>query len=324
MDPILPSVAEIAAAAEQIYRVLPPTPQHRWPLLDRLVGAQIWVKHENHTPIGAFKVRGGLAFMAALHRERPDITGVVSATRGNHGQSIALAASQFGLKATIVVPQGNSREKNAAMAALGAELIEHGHDFQAAAEHAQVLEQQRGLHRVPTFHPWLVLGVATYGWELLRAAPDLDAIYVPIGMGSGICGVISAREALGLKAEIIGVVAANAPTYALSFAAGRPIHSDTADTFADGLAVRVPDAEALAIMRRHAARIVSVDETEIKAAIRHYFSATHNIAEGAGAAPLAAALKERGRLRGKRIALVLSGGNIDRDVLAPILAAPDA
>ena len=323
MNQILPTSADIAAAAEQVYRIMPPTPQYCWPLLGRLTGAEIWVKHENHSPIGAFKVRGGLTFMAALRRERPDVTGVVSATRGNHGQSIALAATHFGLKATIVVPHGNSREKNAAMAALGAELIEHGHDFQAAAEHAAALEHQGRLFRVPSFHPWLVRGVATYGWELLNAVPTLDTIYVPIGLGSGICGVIAAREALGSKTEIVGVVAELAPTYALSFAAGRPTPTNSADTFADGLAVRVPDPQALDILRRHAARIVTVGESEIKAAICDYFSATHNVAEGAGAAALAAAMQERGRLQGKRVGLILSGGNIDRTVLAPILAQTD-
>jgi threonine dehydratase len=298
---------------------MPSTPQYRWPLLCERAGAEVWVKHENHTPIGAFKVRGGVTYMDRLKRAEPGVTGVVAATRGNHGQSIALAARRAGLRPVIVAPHGNSVEKNAAMRALGAELIEHGHDFQAAYEHAASLAAERGLHRLPSFHPWLVLGVASYGLELFRAVPDLDTVYVPIGLGSGICGTIAARNALGFKTKIVGVVSENAPTYALSFAKRAPVSTISADTIADGMACRVPDNDALAIILAQAERVVTVGENEIKAAMRHYFTDTHNIAEGAGAAPLAALLKERNKMVGKRVALVLSGGNIDREKYAEVL-----
>jgi threonine dehydratase len=319
----LPSLTELDAAAELVHQVLPPTPQYRWPLLSARVGAELWVKHENHTPTGAFKLRGGLVYLNDLKQSQPGIAGVISATTGNHGQSIAYAATRLGLKATIVVPHGNSPEKNRAMAGFGANLIEHGHDFQAAYEHAMQRADAENLHAVRSFHPLLVRGVASYGLELFRAVPDLDVVYVPVGLGSGICGVIAARKALGLKAEIVGVAAANAATYALSFAAGKPIATNSADTFAGGLAVRVPDESALAIIRRHAARIVTVTEAEMRAAIRIIFSDTHNIAEGAGAAPFAAALQERDRLAGKKVAVVQSGGNIDRPLFAEILAEQD-
>lgn len=319
----LPSLAELDAAAELVHGILPATPQYCWPLLSKRVGAELWVKHENHTPTGAFKLRGGLVYLDDLKRSQPGIAGVISATTGNHGQSIAYAATRLGLKATIVVPHGNSPEKNRAMVAFGANLVEHGHDFQAAYEYAMARAEAENLHAVRSFHPLLVRGVASYGLELFRAAPDLDVVYVPIGLGSGICGIIAAREALGLKTEIVGVVAANAPTYALSVAAGKPVATNSADTFAGGLAVRVPDEAALAIVRRHAARLVTVTEAEMRAAVRIIFSDTHNIAEGAGAAPLAAALRERDRLRGKKVAVVQSGGNIDRPLFAAILAEAD-
>ncbi|HZK88685.1 MAG TPA: threonine dehydratase [Stellaceae bacterium] len=313
-------LAALDAAAAIVHRVVPPTPQYCWPLLSQRVGAELWVKHENHTQTGAFKLRGGLVYLDDLKRSQPGIAGVISATTGNHGQSIAYAATRVGFKATIVVPHGNSPEKNRSMVAFGANLVEHGHDFQAAYEHAMALAERENLHPVRSFHPLLVRGVASYGLELFRAVPDLDVVYVPIGLGSGICGVIAAREALGRKTEIVGVVAANAATYALSVAAGRPAATDSADTFAGGLAVRVPDAAALDIVRRHAARVVTVSEAEMREAIRILFSDTHNIAEGAGAAPLAAALQERGRLAGRRVAVILSGGNIDRPLFAEILA----
>jgi threonine dehydratase len=312
---------QLEMAAAIVHRVVPPTPQICWPLLSRRIGAELWVKHENHTPVGAFKLRGGVVYLDDLKRSQPGIAGIISATTGNHGQSIAYAAARLGLKATIVVPYGNSPEKNRAMQGFGATLIEHGHDFQAAYEHAMALAEREDLHPVRSYHPLLVRGVASYGLELFHAVPDLDVVYVPIGLGSGICGVIAAREALGLKAEIVGVVAANAPTYALSFAAGKPVATNSADTFAGGLAVRVPDPAALDVICRHAARIVSVTEEEMRAAIRIIFSDTHNVAEGAGAAPLAAALQERDRLAGKKIAVIQSGGNIDRALFAEILAA---
>jgi threonine dehydratase len=313
------TLSELEAAAEIVHRVVPPTPQYCWPLLSRRVGAETWVKHENQTPIGAFKIRGGLVYLDDLKRSRPGIAGVISATTGNHGQSIALTATRLGLKATIVVPYGNSPYKNRAMAAFGANLVEHGHDFQAAYEYALALAERENLHPVRTFHPLLVRGVATYGLELFRDQ-DFDTVYVPIGQGSGICGLIAARQALGRKAEIVGVVSANAPAYALSFAAGKPVSTNSADTFAGGLAVRVPDAAAVDIICRGGARIVSVTDEELRRAIRIIFSDTHTIAEGAGAAALAGALRERDRLAGKKIAVIQSGGNIDSALFAEILA----
>lgn len=315
---LLPDLASLDAAARRVHQVMPPTPQICWPLLCARTGAEVWVKHENHTPVGAFKIRGGVVYMEELAR-REHIRGVISATRGNHGQSVALAAARAGLRAVIVVPHGNSREKNAAMRALGAELIEYGRDFQEAYEHATRLAESECLHLVRSFAPALVTGVGTYALELFRAVAGLDAVYVPIGMGSGICGTIAARDALGLRTEVIGVVAAGAPAYALSFAAGRPVATDRADTIADGMACRVPDAEALEVIRRGAARIVTVTDDEIQAAMRHLFTDTHNVAEGAGAAALAALLQEREAMRGRRVAVVLSGGNIDREIFASVL-----
>ena len=314
----------LEAAAALVHRVVPPTPQYCWPLLSRRVGAELWVKHENHTPIGAFKIRGGLVYLDEVRRSQPNVRGVVTATTGNHGQSIALAATRLGLDATIVVPYGNSIEKNRAMEAFGARLVEAGHDFQAAYEHAIDLVERERRHFVRSYDPLLVRGVASYALELFRAVPDLDRVYVPIGLGSGISGVIAGREALALTTEIVGVVAANAPTYALSFAAGAPVSTNSADTMAGGLAVRVPDPEALEIIRRGAARILTVSEAEIRRAMRILFTDTHNVAEGAGAAALAAALQERHRLAGKRVAVIQSGGNIDRSVFAAVLAEEDA
>ena len=310
--------AELEEAAAFVHSVMPATPQYRWPLLCERTGAEVWIKHENHTPIGAFKVRGGLTYMRELKRRQPDIAGVIAATRGNHGQSIAFAALRVGLKAVIVVPHGNSVEKNAAMRALGAELIEHGHDFQAAYEYAMELATERRLHALRSFHRWLVAGVGTYALELFRAVADIDTVYVPIGLGSGICGTIAARDALGLKTKVVGVVAENAPAYALSFAQKAAVSTNSADTIADGMACRVPDTAALAIIVEGADRVVTVSEDEIKAAMRHYFTDTHNVAEGAGAAPLAALLQERAHMAG-RVALILSGGNIDRDLYARVL-----
>ena len=314
----------LETAADFVRRVMPPTPQFCWPLLSRRIGTELWVKHENHTPIGAFKLRGGFVYLDEVKRSHPDICGVVTATTGNHGQSIALAAARLELEATIVVPHGNSIEKNRAMEGFGARLIEAGRDFQAAYEYALALAERERLHLVRSFDALLVRGVASYGLELFRAVPDLDTVYVPIGLGSGICGVIAAREALGLTAEIVGVVSENAATYALSFAAGKPVSTNSADTMAGGLAVRVPDPEALDIICRGAARIVTVSEAEIRRAVRILFTDTHNVAEGAGAAPLAAALQERDRLRGKRVAVIQSGGNIDRNLFAEILAEEDS
>ncbi len=316
----LPGRGQLIAAAQIVGAALAPTAQIRWPLLGARTGAEVWVKHENHSPVGAFKLRGGIVYVDGLARAARPPIGLVAATRGNHGQSIAYAAARAGMRATIVVPYRNSREKNAAMRALGADLVEHGHDFQAALEFAQRLAAERGLHMVPSFDPALVRGVASYALEFFSAVAGLDTVYVPIGLGSGICGMIAAREALGLGTKIVGVVAENAPAYALSFAAGRVIATESADTIADGVACRVPLAEAVAVINRWAERIVTVSEAEIAAAMRYYFSDTHNVAEGAGAAPLAALLKERAAMERRRVGLVLSGGNVDREVYARVLA----
>jgi threonine dehydratase len=293
---------------------MPPTPAHRWPLLSERLGADVTVKHENHTPTGAFKVRGGLVYVDRLKRERPHITGLISATTGNHGQSLAFAGRRYGVPVTILVPHGNSIEKNRAMRGFAANLVEHGEDFQSAREEAERRAELEGFEFVPSFNPDIVLGVATYALELLRTAPNLDVLYVPIGLGSGICGCILARDLLGLKTEIVGVQSTEAPSYALSFAAGTVVTTASNKTLADGMATRVPDADALAIIRKGASRIVQVTDGEVGAAIRAFWTDTHNLAEGAGAAALAAALQEKAKLRGKRVGLILSGGNIDFDL----------
>ena len=320
------TLAQLEAAMPLVRTVVPPTPLYDWPLLAKRTGAQVWVKHENHTPIGAFKVRGGIVYLDALKRSGEALEGVVTATRGNHGQSIALAAARARVPCAIFVPHGNSREKNAAMQAFGAELIVAGADFDESREHAATFSAKRRYHYVPSFHADLVKGVATYALEMFTAKPDLDAVYAPIGMGSGISGLITVRDLLGLDTEIIGVVAENAPAIALSFEQGRPVPTNSANTFADGMACRVPHAEALAIIRGGAQRIVRVREAEIAEAMRACFEDTHNVAEGAGAAALAALLQERDRMAGKRVGLILSGGNIDRDMFAEVLAGrtPDA
>lgn len=317
------SAAEFETTAKTVHAVMQPTPQYNWPLLSARAGAEVWVKHENHTPTGAFKVRGGVIYVDDLLRREPDCPGVIAATRGNHGQSVACAATRRGLPSTVVVPHGNSVEKNAAMRAQGAEIVVHGADFQESLEYAQGLATERGLHMFPSLHDHLVRGVGTYAWELFSAVPDLDTVYVPIGMGSGICGVIAARDALGLSTKVVGVVAENAPAYALSFERREAISTNAADTMADGVACRVPVLSALEVIWAGADRVVTVSEDAMKAAMRHYFTDTHNIAEGAGAAPLAALLKEREAMVGKRVGLILSGGNIDRTVYQSILMEAD-
>ncbi|MHB8885664.1 MAG: threonine dehydratase [Methylovirgula sp.] len=306
-------------ATSLVHSVLPPTPQIVWPLLAERTGCEIFVKHENHTPTGAFKVRGGLVYVDRLMQgERPK--GLVSATRGNHGQSLAFAGRRAGLAVTIVVPLGNSTEKNAAIRSFGAELVESGRDFDAARETAAEIAETRGFVLVPSFHADLVRGVATYALEFFRAVPDLDAIYVPIGLGSGICGLIKTRDLLGLKTEIIGTVSTEADCYAQSSEQGHVVTTETAATLADGMACRVPMPEALEIIRRGAARIVRVSDAEIKAAICAYHEDTHNMTEGAGAAPLAALMQERDKQQGKRIGLILTGANIDRSLYAKMIA----
>jgi threonine dehydratase len=307
-------LTELERAHAIVGAAMPPTPAYAWPLLSERLGTTTIVKHENHTPIGAFKVRGGLVYVDRLKRAQPHSKGLISATRGNHGQSLAFAAARYGVPVTIYVPRGNSTEKNRAMRALGANLIEYGEDFQAAREEAERRASLDGLEFVPSFHPDLVRGVATYALELLRQAPDLDVLYVPIGQGSGICGCILARDLLGLSTEIVGVQSTEAPSYALSFAAGTMVKTNSSQTLADGLATRVPDPDALAIIRKGASRIAQVTDAEVAAAIRAYWTDTHNLAEGAGAAALAAALQDKPDIRGKQVGLILSGGNIDLDL----------
>jgi len=317
--PTVATLEQLEQAARIVYEAMPPTPQYAWPLLREDLDCEIWVKHENHSPTGSFKVRGGLVYFRELTRQPRRPVGVISATRGNHGISVGFAAWRYGIAASIVVPHGNSVEKNAAMRALGVELIEHGEDFQAAREHAARLATQRGLVMVPSFHPLLIQGVATYSLEFFRAVPGLDVVYVPIGLGSGICGMIAARRALGLKAQIVGVVSEHAPAYALSFEKHRAVEHGVSTSLADGMACRSPEPQALEVLWRDCARIVRVTDDEVAVAMRLMFTATHNVAEGAGAAGLAAAIKERPVLRGKKIGLVLSGANVDHDVFAQIL-----
>ena len=302
---------ELDAAAALVHSVMPPTPQLSWPLLNQRAGCEVWVKHENHTATGAFKIRGGIVMLDALKRANPKLAGIISATRGNHGQSLAWSGRRHGVRTVIVVPHGNSRDKNAAMRAWGAELIEHGRDFDEAKEQSAKLAREQGLESIGPYHPELVAGVGSYAFELFCAVKDLDAVYVPIGCGSGISGLIAWRDALGLKTKIIGVVSDQADCYALSWEAGKPVETPSANTFADGMAVRVPVPAAFEVIRKGAERIVRVSDDEVKAAVRHFYADTHNLVEGAGAAPLAALLKEKPA--SGRYAVIASGGNIDRD-----------
>lgn len=311
----------LKAAAETVYAHMTPTAQINWPLLSARAGCEVYVKHENHTPIGAFKVRGGILYMDRLRQEKPDVKAVITATRGNHGQSIACAAARMGMAARIVVPEGNNPEKNAAIRAYGADLVEVGHDFQAAREAvAKMLAEEQGLHMIPAFHPILVSGVATYSLEFLMLVPDLDTVYVPIGMGSGICGMIAARHSLKSSVSIVGVVAEKASAYAQSFRAGHVVDTETADTVADGLACRTPDPEAFEAILANVDRVVTVGEDEIMQAMKIYLTDTHNLAEGASAAALAALLQERDRLKGKRVGVIHTGGNLDQATLKQVMA----
>jgi threonine dehydratase len=322
----LPTLADIESAAALVRQVMPPTPQFAWPLLAQRLGTEVWVKHENHTPTGAFKVRGGLVYMDGLARREPACPGIVSATRGNHGQSLALAARRHGIGATIVVPHGNSREKNAAMQAFGATLVEHGEDFQAATEHAAALAAREGLHRVPSFHADLVRGVATAWLEFFQAVPQLDVVFVPIGLGSGLCAAIAARAALGRRMRLVGVVSAHARAYALSLAQGQPVESPVSTQLADGMACRVPDPTALTVMAGQLDGVVEVTDAEVAQAMKALYLDTHNVAEGAGAASLAAALQRArtnpGEIAGRCVGLTLCGGNVDHEVFAQVLGAP--
>jgi len=311
---------ELEDATRLVQSVMPATPQYVWPLLSQAAGASVWVKHENHTPIGAFKIRGGITFIDWLRRAHPDMRGVCTATRGNHGQSQARAAVAAGLSARIYAPHGNSVEKNAAMRAFGADLVEFGDDFETARDEAVRYAGDNGLAVVPPFHRELVRGVASYAYELFQAVPDLDTVYVPIGCGSGICGTIAARDALGLKTRIVGVVSTLADCTKRSVEAGRMIETDSANTFADGIALRAPVAEALAIYGPGTERIVAVSDDEVAQAMRLIFRTTHNVAEGAAAASVAALMQERAAMQGRNVAVILSGGNVDTDVFAQVLA----
>ena len=315
--------AALDSALAIVRAVQPPTAQQRWPLLDAQLGAKVWVKHENHGAVGAFKLRGGLVYFDGLRRRAPELRGVISATRGNHGQSVAFAARRNGLAASIVVPHGNSLEKNAAMRALGAELIEHGDDFQAAREHAAQLASERSLHYVPSYHDDLVRGVASYWLEFFGAIPAdemPEAVFVPIGLGSGICACVAARAYAGVKTRIVGVVSTLATAYQQSFRAGRPIESPVTTQLADGVACRVPDPQALAVIRREVDDVIAVDDQEVAAAMRLLFATTHNVAEGAGAVALAGLWQQRERFGGRSVGIVLTGGNVDSDVFAQVLA----
>jgi len=305
------TLAELDAAADLVHAAFAPTPSYSWPLINARAGTEVWVKHENHTPTGSFKVRGGLTYFHRLSKTGLQPRGVISATRGNHGQSLAYAGRKAAIPVTIVAPHGNSVEKNAAMRAFGATLVEHGHDFDEARTYAKALAEERGLVFAPSFHADLVVGVATWVLEMARAVPFLDVLYVPIGLGSGICGAIRTRDLLGLSTEIVGVQSTGAPAYALSLAAGRVVATNRADTRADGVATREPDPEAFAIIQSGVARIVTVTDEAIGEAIRAYWKDTHNLAEGAGAASLAALLQERDRIAGRRVGVVITGGNID-------------
>ncbi|MDI1311486.1 MAG: threonine dehydratase [Prosthecobacter sp.] len=318
MEP-LPSLIEIEAAKALIRPYIHETPAYRWPLLEADLGCELWLKHENHTPVGAFKIRGGLVYMDELKRRQPEVRGVIAATTGNHGQSIAFAAKLNGLRAVIVVPHGNNPEKNTAMRSLGAELVEHGCEFQEALEYSRELAAKEGLHAVPSFHPWLVRGVATYALELFHAVADLDALFVPIGLGSGFCGIAAAREALGLKTKIIGVVSEHAPAYALSFQQRQFVEQPSTTRVAEGVACKTPNHDALGHVLRHAHDIVTVNDDEAVAAMREIIHATHNIAEGAGALAYAALKKQREQWQGKRVACVLTGGNASMEMLARAL-----
>ena len=315
----LPTLQDIEDGARVVYREFAATPQYAWGLLGQKLGATCWVKHENHTPVGAFKIRGGLTYFDQLAQSGTLPKEVISATRGNHGQSIGWAARAHGIACTIVVPLGNSLEKNAAMRALGVTLIEHGTDFQESREYAMSLAKQRGAHMVPSFHVNLLRGVATYWWELFKAVPQLDVVYVPIGQGSGACSAIIAKRALGHKARIVGVISAHATTYAESLAAGRVVEAPVTTLLADGMACRVADAEALAIMQGEIDHIVQVTDTEVAQAMRDIFACTHNVAEGAGAAAFAAAMQERTQLIGQTVGVALSGGNVDSAMFAKTL-----
>jgi threonine dehydratase len=315
----LPNLTAIERAAGIVYSAMAPTPQYSWPLLNQRAGIEVWVKHENHSPLGAFKIRSALVYFHHLRESNPSSGTVVAATRGNYGQAVAFAARRAGMTAVIYVPHGNSVSKNRAMRALGACLVEYGDDFETARREAARFAAAEGHHYVPSYHEWLIEGTATYSLELFHAVPNLDVAFVPIGMGSGICGMCAAREALGLETEIVGVVSSHAPAYAESFRRGEPVEAPVTTRIADGMACRSVDPAALDVIRRHISRIVTVTDDEVASAMRAAYDDTHNLAEGGGAAAIAAMLKEKETLRGKRVAVIMSGGNVDREVFAEVL-----
>jgi threonine dehydratase len=315
----LPTLSQIEEAQAIVYRYMPPTPQYSWPLINTRLGFEVWIKHENHTPVGAFKLRGALVYMEWLKQTQPELGGVVAATRGNHGQGVGMAARLLGLKAVIVVPEGNSPDKNRAMQSQGVELVEQGHDFQESLEFARTLAADRGFAMVDSFHERLVMGTSTYALEFFRGAPQLDAIYVPIGLGSSICGVSAVRNALGLKTEIVGVVAEKSPSYALSFEQHKIVEAPSMTLVADGLACRTPNADAMEVIWQNVARIVEVSDDEIIYAMRTLYQDTHNLAEGAAAAALAGIVRKASLHRGRRIGMVLTGANVDASVFAQVL-----
>ncbi|HTJ86995.1 MAG TPA: threonine dehydratase [Terriglobales bacterium] len=320
---LLPSLDQIREAQKLIYSIMQPTPQLSWPLLNQRLGTEVWIKHENHSPIGAFKARTAIVYVAELLKREKNLRGLITATRGNHGQSVALAGQRFGIPATIVVPFGNSTEKNAAMRGQGAKLIEFGTDFQESREYAARLAEEQGLHMVQPYHRDIVKGVASYWMELFEAVPELDLVYAPIGMGSGICAGCAVRNGLGLKTKIMAVVADGAPAYALSLEQGRTVEAAVTTNIADGMACRTPDEDALQIMRENVERVVRVSDDEIRQAMKIYFTDTHNLVEGAGAAALAAALKEKNLLDGKRVGVIATGGNVDYKIFAKVLLADE-
>jgi len=316
---MLPTLAEILETQQIVYESMTATPQYSWPLVNQRLGAEVWIKHENHTPVGAFKLRGALVYLRWLRQTQPSLQGVVAATRGNHGQGVGLAARLLGLRAVIVVPFGNSSEKNRAMSAQGVELVERGHDFQEALEYASTLAAERHMAMVDSFHQRLVMGTATYALEFFQGSPPLDAIYVPIGLGSSICGVAAARNALQLKTEIVGVVSAESPSYSLSFRRKEIVEAPSRTAIADGLACRTPNPAAMKTIWENVSRVIEVSDDEIAEAMRALYQDTHNVAEGAGAAALAGAMRER-PANGRRVGIVLTGGNVDAPLFARVLA----
>lgn len=318
---LLPTKQQLNAAAKIVYAAMPPTPQFSWPLINEALGCKAWIKHENHTPTGAFKVRGGLVYLHELAQRDPNTKHVVTATRGNHGLSIGYAAKRHGMTAHIVVPRGNSAEKNMAMRALGVDLIEYGDEFQDCREHAALLAQKNDWHRIPSMHADLLSGVASYWMELFAAQPDLDIVFVPIGQGSGICAAAAVKHALGLKTKIIGVVSAHALAYKSSFDARCKIEEPVSTKLADGLACRVPDDVSLDIILGMVDQVVSVTDTEVAAAMKLLFVSTHNVAEGAGAAAMAAAMQMKATLSGLKVGLPLCGGNVDAKQFSIIIGA---